>query len=278
MSKELIALVESKREDFGMVLPAHLKIETELRKITAMIARDDKLSKCSRASVMQCLMTTVSLGLTPNTLMGAAYLIPYQNKGVLECQFQIGYRGLIELARRSGNIATIEAHVVYSNDVFECDFGTDSKLVHRPNFLGDRGQFVCVYAVAKFVDGGYQLEVMSKGDVEKIKSTSQGGSSPYSPWAKHYDEMAKKTVVKRLCKYLPLSEQMEKAIVADNESEKQLVDAQSGEVIKEKAVAKKNMLKDKIAAKIAEIPKDDSMPIYGTIDVNASSLFEGVDL
>lgn len=113
---------------------------------------------------------------------------------------------MIELARRSGQIVSINAHAVYENDTFSYELGIDEMVVHKPQLNGDRGQLVAVYAIAKLVGGGYQLGVMSKTDVENIRLKSNNPTS--TPWRDHYDEMAKKTVIRRLYKYLPISVEM----------------------------------------------------------------------
>ncbi len=291
----LTTIFEQRKQEFIDILPSHIKsnASVEMNRVLALIKRDAKLSECTPASVFQCLKTSLSLGLMPNSIRGLAYLIPYSNKGTLECQFQIGYRGMLELVRRSGVVSRVEAHVAYSNDKFECKLGTESKLIHEPTF-GERGSFVCVYAIAFYKDGSYQFEIMTKQEIDKIKSSSQsmqGSRAQYSPWNNHYDEMAKKTVLKRLCKYVPMSEEMERAWEAEEDQERQLVDAETGEVIeqpKTEKKTKKQQLQEKIAGKIGamEIPTDSQKPsttlseskLVDPIDVSSSDLFAGIDL
>src|SRR5690606_22598960 len=130
-----------------------------------------------------------------------------------EVQFIVGYRGMIDLARRSGQILSIEARTVQEKDHFEVEFGLDSKVAHRPAWeVADRGALTFVYAVAKLKDGGVQFEVMSRAEIEAIRDASQGyqmakryarDGKINSPWATNFEEMAKKTVIRRLFKYLP---------------------------------------------------------------------------
>ncbi|GAK01483.1 recombinational DNA repair protein RecT [Geomicrobium sp. JCM 19055] len=114
----------------------------------------------------------------------------------------MGYKGMIDLARRSGHIKSIYAHTVHANDEFEYELGLEPKLVHKPA-TGDRGNMEYAYAVAHFVDGGYQFEVFSHHDIEQVKKRSKAGN--FGPWKTDYEEMAKKTVVRRMFKYLPIS-------------------------------------------------------------------------
>jgi len=192
-----------------------------IRLVAAAASRNPKLLECTPISVVSSLMTSAQLGLEPVGPLGQAYLVPYWNgqARVNEAQLQIGYRGLIELARRSGAISSLEAHVVYEKDAFELVYGLASDIVHKPYLDGDPGQLRAVYAVARFKDGSVQFEVMTRAQVETIKARSQGGKNDKGPWATDYDEMARKTVVKRLCKYLPLSVEMADAIQIDNAAE-----------------------------------------------------------
>ena len=126
------------------------------------------------------------------------------NKGVLEAQFQLGYKGLIDLAYRSGEVEVIQAHVVHENDKFNVQYGLEPKLEHVPADK-DRGEAVKVYAVFKTKSGGYGFEVMSMEDVRNHAAKySKAYSTSFSPWKSNFEEMAKKTVLKKVLKYAPL--------------------------------------------------------------------------
>lgn len=125
-------------------------------------------------------------------------------------------KGLIDLAHRSGEFKNIEARVVYENDDFEYEYGLDPKLYHKPA-MRNRGNVVCYYAVYNLVNGGFGFEVMSKEDVEKhAKTYSQAYNSSYSPWTKNFDEMAKKTLIKRVLKYAPIKTEFAREVATDN--------------------------------------------------------------
>ena len=143
-------------------------------------------------------MQAVQLGLEPG-LLGHCYILPYKREATF-----IGYKGMIDLARRSGHIQSIYAHAVHENDEFEYELGLHPKLEHKPSH-GDRGAFIGAYAVAHFKDGGYQMEFMPKSEIEKRRKRSASANSSYSPWSSDYEEMAKKTVVRYMFKYLPIS-------------------------------------------------------------------------
>src|SRR5690606_35183329 len=122
------------------------------------------------------------------------------NTGKVECTFIPGYRGFLDLARRSGQIVSLVARAVHENDFFEYEFGLTENITHKP-CMTDRGALIAVYAIAILKDGGHQFEVMSKSEVDEIRKQSKSQNN--GPWVTHYEEMAKKTVLRRLFKWLP---------------------------------------------------------------------------
>lgn len=204
------------QRQMAMALPKHLSPERLSRIALTEVRRTPALAKCDQQSFAGAVMTCAQLGLEPGGGLGHAYLLPFDNrkKGITECQLIIGYRGMIDLARRSGQIVSLEARVVHQHDHFRVQFGLHSTLEHEPNWsVEDRGPLRFVYAVAKLKDGGVQFEVMSKQEIDKIKAKSK--TSSFGPWVDHYEEMAKKTVIRRLFKYLPVSVEMTRAVVLD---------------------------------------------------------------
>lgn len=198
----------ARKSDISAVLPRHLTAERMLRLALIAANNQPKILECEPASVIQAVVSASSLGLSIGGQFGSeAYLVPYGR----QCQLIVSYRGMISLARRSGQISTIEAHCVYENDGFEYSLGLNPKLQHSPHRGQDRGELVAVYAIARFREEGvYQLEVMWRHEVDQIRKLSRSGNS--GPWKDHFDEMARKTVVRRLAKYLPLSADMVRAI------------------------------------------------------------------
>lgn len=194
-------------------LPSVITPERFTRIALTAYSRNEKLQECTAESFLGSMMQSAQLGVEPNTPLGQAYLIPYRNKGVMEVQFQLGYRGMIDLAYRSGEVQNIQAHEVYENDTFEYELGLEPKLRHVPA-LKDRGEVILYYAVFKLTNGGVGFEVMSKEDVEafaKKKSKTYGTG----PWQSDFDAMAKKTLVKRLLKFAPLKSDFVRAVTAD---------------------------------------------------------------
>jgi len=186
-------------------LPSHLNPERLVRIVTTEIRRNPELLSCTKESLLGALMLSAQLGLEPGPL-GHCYYVPFKNKdGLKEVNFIVGYKGMIDLARRSGQISVIYAETVYENDEFEVQLGLEPKLIHIPELNGERGKPVCWYGVVKFKDGGFYIKVMSKSEIEKHRLRSPSKDSPLSPWLSDYEEMAKKTVIRAMFKYLPVS-------------------------------------------------------------------------
>lgn len=213
--KSMQSYIKSMEGEIAKALPSVITPERFTRIVLSAISVNPNLGKCTPASFLGAMMTSAQLGLEVNTPLGQAYVLPYNNKGVMEAQFQLGYKGLIDLAYRSGEVEVIQAHVVYENDEFTCEYGLDPKLTHKPADK-DRGEPVKVYAVFKTKSGGFGFEVMSMDDVRKHAAKySKSYGSNFSPWKTNFDEMAKKTVLKRVLKYAPLKSDFIRAAVQD---------------------------------------------------------------
>lgn len=213
-------MLEAARTSMSMVVPKHVTPERLIKLALVAASRTPLLLQCDPKSIVQGVMTAAQLGLDCGGVLGSAYLVPFKNQkngGRYEAQLIVGYRGLVDLARRSGEIETIEAHVVYAGDSFEVAFGLDPVLRHVPCLSGEEGEPVLVYAIARLRDGGRQVEVMTRSQVERIRSRSRAGQS--GPWVSDWAEMARKTVVRRLCKYLPLSPELADALTVDEKVE-----------------------------------------------------------
>lgn len=222
------AFFESQKGTLLAVLPKHVSADRMLKIALGALRTTPKLMSCSIESLFGAVVQCSQLGLEPNTPLGHAYLIPFEkrkkqgNQWVtekIEVQIVFGYKGLIDLARRSGQIVSISAQAVHQKDHFEYEYGLDEKLVHRPAF-GERGEVIAFYSVAKLVGGGYAFEVMSRQQVEEIRDASQNYKSsrdkPATVWGQHFVEMGRKTVLRRLFKYLPVSIELATAAALDS--------------------------------------------------------------
>lgn len=213
--KTMQAYIKSMEGEIKKALPSVITPERFTRMVLSAISVNPKLGDCDPRSFLGAMMSAAQLGLEPNTPLGQAYILPYQNHGTLEAQFQIGYKGLIDLAYRSGEVEVVQAHIVYENDKFECSYGLEPKLNHIPADK-ERGDAVKVYAVFKTKSGGYGFEVMSMDDArEHAAKYSKAYNSAYSPWKTNFEEMAKKTVLKKVLKYAPLKSDFVRGVVQD---------------------------------------------------------------
>lgn len=222
--KTMQAYIKAMAPAIQKALPSVITPERFTRMVLSALSSTPKLAECSPQSFLAAMMTAAQLGVEPNTALGQAYLLPYRNHGQMECQFQLGYKGLIDLAYRSGEVSVIQAHTVYENDVFEYELGMDPKLRHVPA-KADRGEAVAYYAMFKTKDGGYGFEVMSVDDVQRhAQRYSKSYGSGSSPWRSNFDEMAKKTVLKRALKYAPLKSDFVRGVAQDETIKAELSD------------------------------------------------------
>lgn len=207
--------IKAMQPEIKKALPSVISPERFTRMALSALNTNKQLLDCTKMSFITALMNAAQLGLEPNTPLGQAYLIPYKNKDKVECKFILGYKGMLDLVYRNENVQSIQAQIVYENDVFEYTLGLDAKLYHKPS-LSDRGEMIAVYAVYKLQNGGYGFEVMSKDDViQHAERFSQGINSKYSPWTTDFESMAKKTAIKKLLKYAPLKTESLRAISSD---------------------------------------------------------------
>ena len=196
-------------------LPSVITPERFTRIVLSALSTNPTLAETTPQSFLGAMMTAAQLGLEPNTPLGQAYLIPFWNgkNRCSECQFQLGYKGLIDLAYRSGDVSVIQAQVVYEHDDFSYSFGLNPELKHVPA-KSDRGDPIAVYAMFRTKDDGYGFEVMSMDD---IRTHAKKFSKAYGsgPWQTNFEEMAKKTVLKRVLKYAPLKSDFVRGMAQD---------------------------------------------------------------
>lgn len=195
-------------------LPSHMTAERMIRVATTAIQKTPKLLECSQQSLIASIVEASQLGLEPDGVTGLAYLVPFWNSKTKrnEAQLMVGYKGLIDLARRSGNVGAINAECVYTNDEFTVVKGLNPDLIHKPNWR-DPGALVAVYATAKLKSGDVQFAVMTIEQVDKHRKRSRAADS--GPWQTDFEWMAKKTVLRQLCKLLPASVELQSAIARD---------------------------------------------------------------
>jgi len=203
--------LEKGKAQLQLALPKHLNADRMIRLACTEFSKNPALQKCDQTSVFGAIIQASQLGLEIGVL-GQAYLIPFRDNktGKNICQFIPGYKGLLELARRSGEITSIQTHIVYENDEFELTLGINPTVRHVPFIEGDRGQAKIVYGVTHFKDGGHHFEWMTIADVNKIRARSKAGST--GPWVTDYEQMVRKTIIRRMMNYLPMSIELQNAI------------------------------------------------------------------
>lgn len=234
-------LIAQNMKALTSALPSHMKPERLARITLTTLQKNPKLLDCTPESFLGCILSCAALGLEPDGLLGQAYLIPYGRT----CTLVPGYKGLVKLARQSGEIATIDAHEVRVGDAFEFHYGMTPRISHTPaqapivesdkGVKGpDRnwrpGAITHFYAVALMKDGTLQFCVMPVWEVDEIRDGSQGYQNAVkyksdNPWISDYAEMGKKTAIRRLCKLLPSSvekPQLQQAVAIDERADRGL--------------------------------------------------------
>jgi len=196
-------------------LPDPSKVDRFCRNALTAFAKSPDLYECKPETVLMALYHTASLGLELGPLQ-EAHLVKFGG----DAQLIIGYKGLLKLARNSGEIANIYAAAVYRDDHFVWTQGTDPKLDHTPNLASERADkdLIAFYAVA-FLKGSTtpQVEVMTIAEVNKVRASSRSGKS--GPWQQWFSEMGKKTVLRRLCKTLPMALEFAEALESEDARE-----------------------------------------------------------
>lgn len=207
---------EAAMQAFQAVLPKVLPLDRFARVCGNCLKRIPKLRECDPKTLMTAFLNCAEIGLEPDGVWGSAYLIPYGR----EAKLVIGYKGLLQLARRSGEISEVYADVVRKGDLFRVTRGSHPGIDHEPHLdpdgKGDTRPVTHVYACATLRDGGRQSEVMSFDEVEAVRKRSKAANN--GPWVTDWCEMAKKTVFRRLAKWLPVSVEMRQALEFDHDT------------------------------------------------------------
>ena len=206
-------LLEKMKPQIALALPAHMTADRFARIALTVIRTNPKLLECAPQSVLAGVMMSAQLGVELG-LLGQAYLVPFFNNKTQrsEATFILGYKGMIDLARRSGHIKTIVAHAVYEGCKFNLEYGLVEKVEHVPYFItGEKkGELRGCYCIATFVDGGHATIFMPKEEIDQHRAKSKGGN--YGPWVTDYEQMALKTVVRGIFKWLPISVELAKQV------------------------------------------------------------------
>ena len=278
--------LELMKPQLALALPPHLTPDRLIRVVLTVLQTTPMLLECDRGSLYRAVMTCAHLGLEPDAVLGQAYLVPSRGK----VQLVPGYRGFIALARNSGEVTSINAQAVHRNDRFDFAYGLAERLEHVPA-EGDRGEITHFYAYAKFKDGGHHFDVMSRGEVDAVRDRSESyqayraGKIQDTAWVTGYAEMGKKTVIRRIAKFLPLAVQRAAAIAELYESGKYAALDDLGEILVdlpevESAPAKKQSRapRSRLAAVAAVGRQESDRPELAAAPEPASWPAEGIEL
>jgi recombination protein RecT len=211
VANQVHAYLDKMKVEIARALPKHMTADRVARMALTEIRSTPKLLQCSIESLMACVMKASQEGLEFGT--GDAYLVPYGN----QAQYIRGYRGCLKLLRRSKEVSNIACYPVYSNDRFEIQLGANPDVKHVPDLSDVKGDFRGCYVIADVAGEGRYIEWMSKKEIDAIKGRSKASGN--GPWVTDYVEMARKTVLKRACKYLPMAVEIAEALEADNKVE-----------------------------------------------------------
>jgi recombination protein RecT len=222
----IAAQLETRLPKFLEVAPAgfgEVGVRRLIRQAAIAVSRSPDLAKCTPASVALAVLQAVELGIDLASARPIAWIIPFKS----EAKLMLGYQGLAEIAYREGAVSLIQARVVYAEDDFEIDYGDPARpFHHKPSIRGDRGAIVGAYAVADLPTTKWPaFEWMAIEDIEKVRKFSRGGNT--GPWKDWYDQMVRKTPVRRICKILPTCPpKLARALELDSESDGLLVEDQ----------------------------------------------------
>lgn len=210
--QSLAEFLKKKLPAIRHVAAKHMNPDRVYRIALACVSRNPTLLQCSEESVFRSVLMACELGLEAGSALGEAYLVPFKQ----QCQLIPGYRGLIALAFRSGHVSSIYAQVVYQKDEFRFELGLDPQIKHIPSLDDDTKDpktITHAYCVVRLISGGVLFDVMTKGEINRIRAKSPSGNT--GAWVTDYAEMAKKTVTRRCLKYAPMSVEMSKALSVD---------------------------------------------------------------
>lgn len=218
--QRIATLLQENKAEIAAALPRHISIERMVTIAQTAATTTPALLECYTPSLFGAMIKCTQLGLEPNNALGQAYLIPFKNnkQNRTDCQLVIGYRGMLELARRSGNVISFTAGHVCQADEFEWEFGLNETLRHKPA-AGDRGPVTHFYSYAKLKGEGYQFLVWTADDMNNHMKTQTQSRGEYGPWKDRWIQMGEKTMCRMLFKWLPVSIEMADAAALDARAE-----------------------------------------------------------
>jgi recombination protein RecT len=278
---KLIGFLGKYRGQIEGVLARQIDPKRFSRMIIAQINKTPKLLECTPMSVVNSALQAASLGLEIRT--NQAYLVPFKNKwGKTDCNLLIDYRGKIDLAKRSGFIEDMEARLVYAADEFECSFGAEPKFIHKPRLAQrhstgvwdrvsheERGEVVLGYAIA-WIKGARSphIEPMTFAEIEGIRAKSRSKND--GPWVTDWEQMARKTLIHRICNYIPQSPELATSQDIDDRLDMELpidpvIDVESVDDDEPLVATGKDVQAEVLERKLREIGAESKQPKAPTL-------------
>ena len=258
---------EKFQQQLAGALPKFLDTDHFIRSAITEFRLNPALTDCSVPSVLGYFMQAAACGLEPASMLGQCYPVPFRNKktGMREVTFILGFRGMLSIARRSGEIASVVAEVVHENDEFSIEYGMEPKLVHKPCIDGEPGAFRGAYVVVRFKGEGIDpvIKYMPKTEIDAHRRRSK--SSDSGPWVTDYEEMAKKTVFRSVFKWLPISIEQIQATTTD------------GGVSRYNPDAKTNDIDDLVEVEFVAAQDDNTPDTTGAVDTIAEQMNMGAE-
>ena len=216
--KAVEASLWQREEAIRAILPNNMDMKRFVKTAMIALSKNKDLHECTQESIVRSIIEAAEAGLEPTGMLSRAWLVPYNNKGIKEAQLQIGYQGLADLMRRSGEVRKVITRVVYEGDEFRVIQGTEERVEHTPAYLTeDPLKITYFYCIVTYKDGTSQHEVMTKAQVDMVRSRAKGKNA--DAWTLSYPEMGRKTVERRASKWTPLTVEAIEAIAKDDERE-----------------------------------------------------------
>lgn len=251
--------LHARETQIAALLGSQIPVERFLTVALHAVNSNQDLKSCTYASIVEAIREAAALRLEPTGLLGDAYLVKYGNVARL----MPGYRGLMKLARRTGEVDAIDAQAVYANDAFEIRLGSNPEVVHVPS-LNDRGGFLGAYAYARLRSGEMVAEWLSNADIEKIRRSSKASGS--GPWVQWPEEMMRKSALRRLMKRLPLTTDAEHALALESEAEQDDRPHRA-----DRSAQLRGKLQARLTAGTVDAPEATETPATGGVDAESDA-------
>lgn len=257
--------LEGNQRKLEALLPRQIRADRFIRLVVGAIRRVPKLALCSKESLIDAMLEAAALGLDLDTALGHCYVLPYKNHGQYEATFILGYKGLNSLMYRSGLVKSARAFEVFERDVFEIDDGASNPITHKRCLSGDPGRLIGFASRIETSTGGIVADFMSVAQVEAIRKRARAGDS--GPWVTDFNEMGKKTVLKRNAKYAPMSSEAARAVALDEAADANLPQSfsMSLETVEPKALPEPQvepMPSEVVDAEVREVAQPPAQPAH----------------